>query len=253
MSIDYAKEGRIAVVTLNRPERLNAITPEMFQQLNEIWSDFRDDEDLWVAIVTGAGDRAFCTGRDLVQAASEADGRVGRAAFAVTPDRIWKPVIAAVNGHCLAAGFALALQCDLRIAAEHATFGSMGVMRGLLAGGGQTQRLARYVPFAKAMELMLFGDPIDAREAHRIGLVNAVVPADQVMPTARAWAERLCERGPLAVRATKQALMEGGLNCLFDDGMRLENRLHAQVERSEDAREGVRAFAEKRKPVFRGR
>jgi enoyl-CoA hydratase/carnithine racemase len=171
----------------------------------------------------------------------------------LTPEGIWKPVIAAVNGHCLAAGLALALGCDVRIASPNATFGTMAAKRGIVAGGGQTQRLARYIPFGKAMEMILFGERIDAEEAHRIALVNALVPQAQLLDTAMEWAERLCANGPLAIRAMKQAAYEGGFGMSFREGLRLEARLYRDIMRTEDAAEGQRAFAEKRPPQFKGR
>jgi len=247
--------GRTLVITLDRPEAMNSIDTEMFVQLGAAWDEFEADDGLWVAVVTGAGDRAFCAGRDLVKSAADEreDWSRERSKARLTPDGIWKPVIAAVNGHCLAAGLALALACDLRVAAEHATFGTMAAKRGIVAGGGQTQRLARYVPFGKAMELLLFGERIDAAEAHRIGLVNTVVPRGEALPTALEWAERLTKNAPLAVRAMKRAAYEGAFEMPLREGLRLEARLYAEVLATEDASEGQRAFAEKREPQFRGR
>ena len=171
----------------------------------------------------------------------------------LTPDGIWKPTIAAINGHCLAAGLALALACDLRIASENATFGTMAAKRGIVAGGGQTQRLARYIPFGKAMELILTGDRIDAQEAHCIGLVNHVVPPGEALERSLELARRIAANGPLAVRAMKRAAYEGGLEMPLREGLRLEARLYAEIMQTEDAAEGQRAFAEKREPKFRGR
>jgi E-phenylitaconyl-CoA hydratase len=165
---------------------------------------------------------------------------------------VWKPVVAAVNGHALAGGLELVLCCDLRVVAEHATFGLTEVRWAIMPGAGGTQRLPRAVPLAKAMEMILTGEPISAQEAHRIGLVNAVVPAAEVLPTARRWAELICQRGPLAVRAAKEAILRG-LSLPLADGLRVEAFLSGTLRGTEDAREGPRAFAEKRKPVFRGR
>jgi E-phenylitaconyl-CoA hydratase len=258
MPLDIERHDGILLLRLNRPEAMNSIDPEMYAQLGAAWDDFERDDELQVAILTGAGERAFCAGRDLVKSAADASNdwsqrRYAEGAPRLTPDGIWKPVIAAINGHCLAAGLALALSCDLRIATPNATFGTMAARRGIVAGGGQTQRLARYIPFGKAMELILFGDRIDAEEAHRIGLVNRVVPSEQLMPAAVEWARKLCANGPLALRAMKQAAYEGGLGMPFPEGLRLEARLYAEVMKSEDAVEGQRAFAEKREPRFKGR
>lgn len=254
MPIDTARHDRTFVITLNRPEAMNAIDPEMFDQLTAAWDEFEHDDSLSVAIVTGTG-RAFCAGRDLVKSVRDEkdDWSQRRSEGRLTPDGIWKPVIAAVNGHCLAAGFALALGCDLRIASTTATFGTMAAKRGIVAGGGQTQRLARYIPFAKAMEMILFADRIDAAEAERIGLVNKVVELDKVMDTAFDWAARLGKNGPLALRAMKQLAYDGGLDSHLKDGLRQEARAYASLMSTEDAAEGARAFAEKRDPVFKGR
>jgi enoyl-CoA hydratase/carnithine racemase len=255
MPVDLERHDRVLLVTLNRPEAMNSIDPGMFEQLTDAWHEFEHDDALHVAIVTGAGEKAFCAGRDLVKSVAdpENDWSQRREEGRISPEGIWKPVIAAVNGHCLAAGLALALGCDLRLASPNATFGTMAAKRGIVAGGGQTQRLARYIPFGKAMEMMLFGDRIDAAEAHRIGLVNALAGPGQVVDLAMAWAARLLENGPLAMRAMKQAAYEGGWNMPFDEGLRLEMRLYREVMQSEDAGEGARAFAEKRPPRFQGR
>jgi len=258
MPIDLTRSGRTLIITLNRPEAMNSVDPEMYEQLGAAWDELERDDSLFVAVVTGAGERAFCAGRDLVKSAADAandwsQGRSGAPAARLTPEGIWKPVIAAVNGHCLAAGLALALGCDLRIASPNATFGTMAAKRGIVAGGGQTQRLARYIPFGKAMEMVLFGERVGAEEAYRIGLVNALVPQDQLLDTALEWSARLCENGPLAVQAMKRAMYEGGLDQTFREGMRLEARLYNEIMKTEDAAEGQRSFAEKRKPEFKGR
>ena len=170
------------------------------------------------------------------------------------PDKTWKPVIAAINGWCLAGGFALALSCDLRIMSDAARIGSMAPRRGLLPGGGQVQRLARYVPFGKALELLLRANHLDAHEAQRIGLANAVTSPDDLLPTAREWAEEIASNAPLAVRASKRAAYEGVLlQSGFAEGMTLESQLYSEIMVTEDAREGTTAFAEKRPAEFTGR
>jgi enoyl-CoA hydratase/carnithine racemase len=230
----------------------------MYEQLGAAWDELEGDDEVDVAVVTGAGERAFCAGRDLVKSAADASndwsqGRGGAPAARLTPEGIWKPVIAAINGHCLAAGLALALGCDLRLASPNATFGTMAAKRGIVAGGGQTQRLARYIPFGMAMEMVLFGERIGADEAYRVGLVNRLVPQAELVDTALEWAARLGENGPLAVRAMKRAMYEGGLDSPFREGMRLEARLYNEIMKTEDAAEGQRAFAEKRRAEFKGR
>lgn len=258
MPIELRREGRVFLITLDRPEAMNAIDPGMFSQLAAAWQEFERDDDLQVAIVTGAGEKAFCAGRDLVKSNDDAANdwslaRQGAPAGRLTPEGIWKPVIAAINGHCLAAGLALALGCDLRIASPNATFGTMAAKRGIVAGGGQTQRLARYIPFGVAMEMILFGERISAERAEQVGLVNALVAQAELMDTALEWAERLCANGPLALRAMKRLAYEGGWGMHLREGMRLEAQLYQEVQVTEDAREGARAFAEKRPARFQGR
>jgi enoyl-CoA hydratase len=274
MSVRIETDGKIATITLDRPERMNAINPEMSRQLDEFWSEFDQDDNLHVAIITGAG-RAFCAGRDLVRPDAH-DDEINRAATSAArssshsraggnpsnaaglsswgPDKTWKPVIAAINGWCLAGGFALALSCDLRIMSDAARIGSMAPKRGLLPGGGQVQRLARYVPFGKALELLLRANHLEANEAHRIGLANAVTTPDDLLPTAREWAEEIASNAPLAVRASKRAAYEGVLlQTGFAEGMTLESQLYSEIMVTEDAREGTTAFAEKRPAQFKGR
>ena len=261
MSLQIERDGKIATVTLDRPERMNAISPEMGRELDAFWREFDADAELHVAIVTGAG-RAFCAGRDLVRDSAHDDERARARRSADDADGLgsWgptstnKPVIAAINGWCLAGGFALALSCDIRIMAEGARIGSMAPRRGLLPGGGQVQRLARYVPFGVALEILLRANHIEAHEARRIGLANAVAAPDELLPTARAWAEEIASNAPLAVRAAKQAAYEGMLDQSgFAAGMALESRLYSEIMETEDAREGTTAFAEKREAIFKGR
>lgn len=263
MPVDFERRGQIALITLNRPEKLNALDTEMMFRLGEIWAEFRDDASLRVAVITGAGERAFCSGRDLAAgapgsreyylAAKERGEELPLVGSEFQPEGVWKPIIAAINGHCLAAGFALALSCDLRIASENASLGTSAVKRGLLAGGGQVMRLARYVPFGRALEMLLFSDAIDARTAYEIGLVNKVVPLPDLMPTALDWAERLCENAPLALQATKEAAYRGVFEMTFEESMRLESEFYNKMLETEDVVEGARAWAEKRKPEFKGR
>lgn len=261
MSLLIERAGKIATVTLDRPERMNAISPQMGRELDVFWREFDADDELHAAIVTGTG-RAFCAGRDLVRDSAHDDeiARAGRAMYEVQGLGSWgptdtdKPVIAAINGWCLAGGFALALACDIRIMAAGARIGSMAPRRGLLPGGGQVQRLARYVPFGLALEMLLRANHIDAREAHRIGLANAVAEPHELMTTALAIAEEIAANAPLAVRAAKRAAYEGVLESSgFGEGMRLESRLYAEIMATEDAREGTTAFAEKRPAKFQGR
>lgn len=254
----FERRERIALITVNRPDRMNAINPQTSAELYDAWSTFRDDPDLWVAILTGAGDRAFSAGNDLVYTA-----RSGRSTAAANLPRnvpfggntrnmqTWKPTIAAINGYCLAGGLEMALGCDIRIAAEHAQFGLPEVTWAIIPGAGGTQRLPRAVPLAAAMDMILTAERIDAQAALRWGLISRLVSQDQLMPTALQVAETICTRGPLAVRAAKESILRG-LNMSIEQGLGLEELLSRQVGRSEDAREGPRAFAEKRKPNFKG-
>ncbi len=257
-NIIFETKGRLAYITINRPERRNAIDPDTSQELLDAFTAFRDDDGLWAAILTGAGDQAFSAGADLVAMAQAMAGGASPLAMNVPFAGItrgfecWKPIIAAINGFCLAGGLELALCCDIRIAAEHATFGLPEPKRAIIPGAGGTQRLPRAVPLAFAMELLLTGERFDAQTALRFGLVSRVVPLPQLMPTAEEVAGKILECGPLAVRAIKQAAIQGR-ELPLEEGLRLEARLAGQVFRSEDAREGPLAFAQKRKPEYKGR
>jgi len=257
MAIDYKKEGKIAIFMINRPEALNAMNVAAVQELHEAMVDFRDDPEMWVGIITGTGEKAFCAGadiKDLLPFMKE-----HRDAWSTVPAtthmcglEIWKPLVAAINGLALGGGLEIALACDIRIASEKARLGTPEVTLGLIPGWGGTQRLPRVLPWCKAAEILLMGKPIDAQEAYRIGLVNKVVPPDQVMPTAKEWAEVICQAGPLAVRAAKEAMLRGS-GMTLEEGLRLENSLEAYVLGTEDFTEGTAAFVEKRKPVYKAK
>jgi len=252
MAVDYEKEGKIAIFTINRPEAMNALSSQVRRELNEAMADFRDNPDLWVGILTGAGDRAFSAGADIKEFTSGPAEASGGAVAPVSADQIWKPFIAAINGYALGGGLELAMTCDIRIAAEHARLGQPEVNIGYMPGMGGTQRLPRFIPRARAAEMVLMGIQIDAQEAYRIGLVNKVVPLEQLMPTAREWAEIICQRGPLGVRASKEAMIRG-CSMPLEEGLQLERSLNSQIRNTEDFMEGARAFAEKRPPVYRGK
>lgn len=249
----YEKRDRIAIVTINRPEALNAFTPDMLRAMDAAFADFNKDPDLWVAILTAAGEKSFCAGMDLKAAIpliNEGD-EMGYADHTKRPfSDVFKPIIAAVNGYCIAGGLEFLQGTDLRIAAEHATFGLGEVRWGIIPTGGSHIRLPRQIPWAVAMELLLMGRPITAKRAYDIGLVNEVVAVDQLMPAALKWAETICKNGPLAVRTAKEIAVRAlGL----ESGFVLEKAIGARVFASEDAKEGPRAFAEKRPPRFTGR
>jgi enoyl-CoA hydratase len=251
-TILYQKDGRIATITINRPEALNALTADMLAGLGAAFADFDADDDVWVAIFTGAGDRAFCAGMDL----KEAIPRITSGDMMGYEDPrkrpladVFKPIIAAVNGHCIAGGLEFLTGTDIRVAAAGATF-SLGEVRwGIIPLGGSHIRLPHQIPWAVAMELLLTGGSIDAQRAYDIGLINRVVPPDRLMPTALELAETICKNGPLAVRTAKEIAVKAlGL----EDGFELERELGAKVLASEDAKEGPRAFMEKRPPEFKG-
>lgn len=252
-SLKFEKRGKIAIFTLNRPETRNAFTTDMMRAMDAAFADFNKDDDLWVAILTAAGDKAFSSGMDLKQAIPliQSGDEVGYEDHTKRPfSDIFKPIIAAVNGLCVAAGLEILQGTDLRIAAEHATFGLAEVRWGRIPRGGSHIRLPRQIPWAVAMEILLTGKPIDAHRAYDIGLVNKVVPSDKLMDEAIALAETICKNGPLAVRTAKEiAVRSLGLEQSFV----LEKALALKVLASEDAKEGPRAFAEKRPPRFTGR
>jgi enoyl-CoA hydratase/carnithine racemase len=257
MSIDLdLLEGGIAVITINRPEKRNALDAEHYQALSEAWTRVRDDDAIRVAVVTGAGDKVFSAGADLKSwiGRKVQMSEIWQTQKGMLLNRgleIWKPVIAAINGHCLAGGMTLMLATDLRVAAEHATFALSEVKRGIIAANGGTQRLPQQLPHAIAMEMLLIGDAIDAQTAARWGLVNRVVPADKVMETALDLARRIAANAPLAVQAAKELALRGSDQGLAA-GLRFEQFVQHILQRTEDAAEGRQAFAEKRAPRFTG-
>ncbi len=260
MPIHATRKGHVLLVTIDRQQAMNALDAEANREMSLIWDDFERDDDLRVAIITGAGERAFCAGADLkslIPAQREAvrDGKSDPWGFGgdlARGRKMSKPIIAAVNGHCLAGGLEIALACDIRIGSPNATFGLAEVKWAIIPGAGGTQRLPRAVPLGHAVEMILTGDPVDADEALRIGLINRIVPQDQLLDSAMELAERIASRGPLAVRAARRAIFEG-LGRDFEAGMALEELLFNEAIRTEDAQEGPRAFAEKRPPKFKGR
>jgi enoyl-CoA hydratase len=257
----------IAYLTLNRPEVHNAINPEMMVQLAEAWERIAADDAIRVIIITGAGNKAFSAGADLVRFlplttrqrppedqwdhAVLKNPRLRDTAM-LHPFEMYKPIIAAVNGYCVAGGMELMLATDIRVAAEHATFGLMEVKWSLIPYAGSIVRTPRQIPYCNAMELLLTGDRIDAPEARRLGLINHVVPAEQVMAKAQELAGKIAANGPLAVRAIKEGVAKtSGVPLL--EGYKIESELARVVFSSEDAKEGPRAFREKRKPNFKGK
>jgi enoyl-CoA hydratase/carnithine racemase len=252
--IRYEKRDRIAYVTIARPQVLNALHPPANEELSRVWDDFAADPDVWVAILTGAGERAFSAGNDLKYTALHGVPRMPPGGFGglVLRTDLVKPLIAALNGLALGGGLEIALACDIIVAADHATLGLPEPRVGLMAAAGGVHRLPRHVPLKVAMGMILTARPITAAEAFRIGLVNEVVPAAELMPAAQRWAAAILECSPLAVQAAKQAAL-GGLGKPVAEAIGGTYPLVQELFSSEDAVEGPRAFAEKRKPVWRGR
>jgi len=263
----YVKQGAVATVTFNRPASRNALTPEMLCRFADAVIDFNADNTLRVMIVTGSGDQAFCAGGDLGttiplmtgarQAVDAWDRRLltdptVMAASGLRNYPLYKPVIAAINGACLAAGCEIMLGTDIRIVADHATFGLPEVKRAVIPFAGSMVRLPRQVAYCQAMEILLVGDAISAQDAARIGLVNHVLPATQVMAKAEALAQKIAASGPLAVQRVKQTVLQTS-GADLADGYLLEDESKRMVLASQDAQEGPRAFIEKRTPIYVGR
>jgi enoyl-CoA hydratase/carnithine racemase len=252
----YERDGHVATITYNRPEALNAINGALREDLNAAWLRFREDDDAWVAIVTGAG-RAFCAGADLKDGA----GSVGTwsGSFWEIPTinsfesglEIWKPTIAAVNGHCIGYGLTLVAACDFVLASERAEFGFPEVRIGVPTIVGAI-RLPKKIDMQHALELLLTGDRIDARRAKEIGLALDVVEHDNLLPAARRLADRLCQGAPLAVRAVKEMAYRGQV-LPWTEAVRMGETMRRVVMQTEDAREGGLAARERRAPVWKGR
>ncbi|HTE84672.1 MAG TPA: enoyl-CoA hydratase-related protein [Dehalococcoidia bacterium] len=256
MALLFEIRDHIARLTINRPQAMNAMDPDTYTELSAAWTEVRDNPEIWVAIITGAGDRAFTAGDDLKRTIprrpeiwefwqTQAEQILNRGL------EVWKPVIAAVNGYCLAGGMTLLFATDIRVAAEHATFGLSEVTRGILPGNGGTQRALRQLPYPIAMELLLTGGQLTAQQALQYGLVNQVVPIQGLMAAAEDYARRIIANAPLAVRAIKELAVRSQYMHL-SDGLRLEEAIQQALRQTEDAAEGPRAFAEKRPPRFQG-
>lgn len=247
----------VATITLDRPEAMNSIDPESGEQLVKTWADISSNDNVRVAILTGAGDRAFCTGADLKKTMPSAESFATLHYGSLKPASVAtlqtdKPLIAAINGYCLGGGLELALMCDIRIGSSSATFGLPEVAIGSIPGGGGTQRLVRMVGRSDAMLMLLSGERMAAEEALRIGLLSRVVEPRQLMEEALRIANRIASNAPLAVAAVKR-LATQGVELPLAAGLELEQQAFGLLRNSEDRLEGRTAFAAKRQPVFRGR
>jgi enoyl-CoA hydratase len=250
------RRDRVAIVTINRPQKMNALNIQTREEGAAALEELRSDERVRVVVFTGAGEKAFVAGADIAEfagrtAVTQRDVMTGRSLFTAI-DTFPKPVIAMVNGYCLGGGCELALSCDLRVASENAKFGQPEINLGIIPGGGGTQRLTHLVGEGKAMELILTGDIIDAQTAYRFGLVNLVVPAADLEARTLELAGRIAEKSPIALRMAKEAIKTASRSTL-DEGLRREIDLFALCFSSADKDEGVSAFLEKRKPEFKGR
>jgi enoyl-CoA hydratase len=269
MPIHYERDDEhIVLITVDRPEAKNSADMEHFKQLREAWERFDADAEAWVAIITGVGD-AFFTGADLKryipeitklqrqiadEGLNELNGyRLDDGTKSVLRGaKIWKPIIAAVNGFCTAGGMEMLGGVDIRVACPEAKFAVMEPKRGLFAGGGTTVRLPRQIPFPQAMEFLLCADLIPAQRAYEMGFLNAIVPRDELLDAAYGFARRITANAPLAVQATKQSVWEG-LGMSLSDAYRNESKISSYIFQTEDAKEGPKAFAEKRPPNWQGK
>jgi enoyl-CoA hydratase/carnithine racemase len=259
MPVQLSREGRVAIVVMDRPEARNAMNLEMTEQLDATYQQLAEEDATWAVVLTGAGDRAFCAGQDLNEVglafrrAQSGDARLPRGGFgAITRREFPKPLIAAVNGFALGGGFEICLACDLVVAEAHASFGLPEVKRGIFAGAGGLVRLGRRLPLALALEVGLTGEPLSAQRAYELGLVNRVVPSGQGVRAAVELAEVICQAAPLSVRLSKR-VMRSSVEQDEDEVFALQARLGAELRNTEDYTEGPRAFLEKRAPRWQAR
>lgn len=255
MPVDLQVTNHVAYVTLNRPEAMNSLDPESAANLTEIWERVRTDPDIRVAVLTGAGEKSFCTGTDMKKSPPPTECMAAtylREGQPIVPHmKMWKPIIAAINGFAIGGGLEIALACDMRIASSNAKFGLTEVKVASLAGLNGTQLLPRVMPQAVAMKMLLTGETIGAEEALRYGLVSDVVEPGQLLDLARSYAEKIASAAPLSVQAAKQAAVLG-LDMPLEHGILFSHLMWGVLRDTEDRKEGFKAFAEKRPPVFRG-
>lgn len=258
MPLLHEVRDHVAIITLNRPEAMNAIDPETRAELRQAWQRAAHDDEVRCVVLTGAGDKAFCTGSDLKKTMppkeSPAQLAFGQAQSGHLLDgmQMDKPIVCAINGYAMGGGMELALACDVRVASENAQFALSEVRIGSIPGGGGTQVLPRVIGQSDAMWMLLTGDRMDAREALRVGLVSQVVPAGQALAAALAIAGRIAQNAPLSVRAVKRLVRDGAALPL-PQALALESYVFGMLRDTEDRIEGRRAFQDKRPPVYRGR
>lgn len=258
MGLSVTVEDRVATAVLDRPEAMNALDVQLREELVKFWERVRRDENIWVVVVTGAGDKAFCAGADLKRAVPTDESYAQQMFWNPVPASIAahmetdKPLIAAVNGYAMGGGMEIALACDIRIASENAQFALSEVKVGSIPGSAGTQRLPRSIGMSDAMLMLLTGDRISAQEAYRNGLVSKVVPPAELMPAAYEIARRIAANAPLSVRAVKR-LVKRGMDMPLAHAAELERYAFGLLYHSEDRIEGRKAFAEKRKPNYKGR
>jgi E-phenylitaconyl-CoA hydratase len=255
MPVDFEKRGHVAYITINRPEAMNALDPSSIQSLDRIWQEVKDDPAVRVSVLTGAGPKSFCTGTDMKSTPAPTECMAAiylRDGQPILPRmKMWKPIIAAINGYAVGGGLEIALACDMRIATTNAKFGLTEVKVASLAGLNGTQMLPRVLPHAIAMKMLLTGDMISADEALRYGLVSDVVEPASLMETASMYAEKIANAAPLSVQAAKQAAILGQ-DMPLEHGILFAHMLWGTLRDTEDRKEGFKAFAEKRQPQWRG-
>jgi enoyl-CoA hydratase len=256
-NIIYEKSEGIATITLNRPEALNAFSKEVVEEIIRALEDVKTDENVRVVVLTGSGEKAFSAGADIKAMAGMTPLKARELSLmgerlCLALENLEKPVIAALNGYALGGGLEVAMSCDLRIATENARMGQTEINFGLIPGWGGTQRLTRLIGKTKAKEMVFTGRMIDAKTAEQLGIVNMVVPPDKFKETVRQFALELASKAPVAVRVAK-ALINKGADIGLDSALALEREGFAVVASTEDLKEGVSAFTEKRKPIFKGK
>ncbi|MGD0979820.1 MAG: enoyl-CoA hydratase-related protein [Candidatus Bathyarchaeia archaeon] len=255
--IIYEKSEGIATITLNRPEALNAFSKEVVEEIMHTLEDVKNDENVRVVVLTGAGEKAFSAGADIkamagMTALKARELSLMGETLCLALENLEKPVIAALNGYALGGGLEVAMSCDLRVASENARMGQTEINIGLIPGWGGTQRLTRLIGRGKAKELVFTGRMIDAKTAEQLGIINMVAPADKFKETVRQFALELASKAPVAVRVAK-AVINKGADIGLDSALALEREAFGVVASTEDLKEGVSAFTEKRKPVFKGK